>query len=240
MSAWLALFLGLLAAPRAQEPDDAAIRRLVEPLGAEFLGGGDAARHAREKIGKKGEDHLIRGLASNDHRIRRNCIELLAAFKSVKAMERAAEVFRSDEDASVRDAAFKLLQALGKDAEEHLIAALDSPALEHRRGAIQSLMDFKSEKCAEKMAALHEREPDMQTKALAFQCLQALAYQPFLLRCLKSPDAALRRDAFNGLAKAQGENVLAAVGELFAIETDPTVLDRAYNYLRDAKEKAQP
>ena len=223
-----------------QEPDDAAIRKLVEQLGADFLEERESARKALEKVGQKGEGRLIEGLASPDHRIRRNGLELLTAFKSRKALDRAAELFRSDEDGSVREAGFKLLQALGREAEEQLIAALDSPGVEHRKGAIQSLAEFKSEKCSEKMAALHEREQDKDVKAAAFQCLQSLGYQPFLLKCLKSPDPAIRRDAFNGLKKAQGHEVLAAVGALFAAEGDVAMIDQAFNYLRDAKEKAEP
>jgi HEAT repeat protein len=224
----------------SQEPDDAAIQKLVEQLGADFLEDRDAARKNLEKVGKKGEERLIGGLASPDHRIRRNCLELLTAFKSQKSMERAGELFRSDEDASVRDAGFRLLQSLGKDAEEHLIAALESPNALHRLGAIQSLASFNSGKCAEKMTVLHEREQDKEVKAAAFQCLQSLAYLPFLLKCLKSPDAALRRDSFNGLMKAQGDDVLAAVGALFAAESDAAVIDRAFTYLKDAKERAEP
>jgi HEAT repeat protein len=222
-----------------QEPDDAAIRKLVEQLGADFLEERESARKALEKVGQKGEGRLIDGLASPDHRIRRNCIELLTAFKSRKAMDRAAELFRSDEDGSVREAGFKLLQALGKEAEDHLIAALESPGAEHRKGAIQALAEFKSEKCADKMAALHEREQDKDVKAAAFQCLQSLGYQPFLLKCLASPDPAIRRDAFNGLKKAQGDEVLAAVGLLFSKEGDVAVIEQAFNYLRDAKDKAE-
>jgi HEAT repeat protein len=237
----LAAFWSCLWSPAwIQEPDDAAIQKLVEGLGADFLEERDAARKALEKVGKKGEARLIGGLASPDHRIRRNCLELLTAFKSVKSMERAGELFRSDEDASVRDAGFRLLQSLGKDAEELLIAALESPSAQHRLGAIQSLASFNSARCAEKMTALHEREQDKDVKAAAFQCLQSLGYLPFLLKCLKSPDPALRRDAFNGLMKAQGDEVLTAVGALFAAEADAAVIERAFIYLKDAKERAEP
>lgn len=238
----LSFLVALFLSAGSQEPDDATIRKLVDQLGADFLEEREAARRALEKVGRKGESRLIEGLGSPDHRIRRNCMELLAFFKSAKAMERASDLFRSDEDASVRDASFKLLQGLGKEAEEHLIAALDSPGLEHRRGAIQSLTEIKSEKCAEKMAALHDREQDKDLKAAAFRCMQALGKpaEAFLLRCLKSPDAALRRDALDGLKKSQEENVLAAVGGLFATETEVVVIDRAYLYLKDAAEKAEP
>ncbi|HXX92504.1 MAG TPA: hypothetical protein VEN81_02655, partial [Planctomycetota bacterium] len=111
MLAW-SLFWGCLwLGGHAQEPDEASIQRLVEQLGADFLEERDAARKALEKVGKKGELRLIAGLASNDHRIRRNCLELLTEIKSEKSMERGGELFRADEDASVRDAAFKLLQS---------------------------------------------------------------------------------------------------------------------------------
>lgn len=232
--------IALLGFLTIQDPDDAALRKLVEQLGADFLEERESARKGLEKHGAKAEARLVEGLSSPDHRIRRNCIELLTAFKSPKAVDRAADLFRTDEDASVRDSAFKLLQALGKAAEDHLIAALDSPALEHRRGAIQSLSEFKSERCAEKMAALHDREQDKDLKAAAFQCLQSLGKpaEPFLLRCLKSPDAPLRKDALNGLLKSQGPEILAAVGGLFAVETDPAVLDQAFAYLKGAEEKS--
>jgi HEAT repeat protein len=238
-----AAFWSLVAAAvpsTPQEPDDAALRKLVEQLGADFLEERDTARRTLEKAGRKAEDRLIDGLSSPDHRIRRNCLELLTAFKSSKALARTAELFRVDEDASVRDACFKLIQSLGKEAEEHLIAALDSPSLEHRRGAIQSLTEFKSEKCAEKMAALHDREQDKDVKAAAFRCLQAIGNAPILIRYLKSPDATIRRDALEGLRKSQGEDVLRAVGALFATEAENTVVDKAYEYLKGAGEKAEP
>lgn len=236
----VAALWSLLVLP-IQDPDDAGIRKLVDQLGADFLEEREAARKGLEKVGSKAEARLVEGLASADHRIRRNCLELLAAFKSVKALDRAAELFRSDEDASVRDAGFRLLQGLGKAAEDHLIAALESPNLEHRRGAIQSLSEFKSAKCAKQMAALHDREQDKDVKAAAFQCLQGLgkAAEPFLLGCLKSTDPALRRDALNGLLQSEAAEVLDAVGQLFASETDPPVIDRAFEYLKKSKEKAE-
>ena len=169
----LAALAGFLA-QAVQDPDDGTIRKLVDQLGADFLEEREAARKGLERLGSKAEVRLIEGLSSPDHRIRRNCLELLAAFKSPKALDRAADLFRADEDLTVRDAAFRLLQGLGKAAEDYLIAALESPTLEHRRGAIQTLSEIKSQKCAKEMAALHDREPDKDVKAAAFGCLQSM------------------------------------------------------------------
>jgi HEAT repeat protein len=238
----LAALAFLLPVPAQEEKvDDAAVKRLIDQLGADFLEERETARKALEKVGKQAEARLVEALAAPDHRVRKNSLELLTAFKSARARDRAAELFRGDEDGSVRDAAFRLLQALGKDAEDHLIAALDSPNPDHRRGAIQSLTEIKSEKSADRMAELHDREPDKEVKAAAFKCLQSLgqAAEPHLLRYLKSPDAGLRRDALEGLRKSQNEAVLAAVGQLFGAETEVPVINNAFEHLRAAGEKAE-
>jgi len=236
--------LTFLLPPCGQEEklDDAAVRKLIDQLGADFLEERETARKALEKSGKQAEARLVEALGVSDHRVRKNCLELLTAFKSSRARDRAAELLRVDEDGSVRDAAFRLLQALGKEAEDNLIAALESPNPDHRRGAVQSLTEIKSEKCADSMAKLHDREPDKEVKAAAFKCLQALgkAAEPYLLEYLGSPDAGLRRDALEGLRKSQNEKVLAAVGKLFAAETEVPVINNAFEHLRGAGEKAQP
>ncbi len=230
------------AQPQEEKPDDAVVRRLVEQLGADFLEEREGARKALEKAGKHAEARLVEALGSPDHRVRKACLDLLTTLKAAKALERGAALFKGDEDATVRDAAFKLLQALGKEAEDHLIAALDSPSVEHRRGALQSLMEFKSAKCVPKVFDLHEREADNDLKLAARNCVKALgpAAEPYLLRWLKSQDAALRKESLEGLRNSKDDAVLAAVGGLFAAESDLTVINAAFDQLRGAAEKAEP
>ncbi len=234
-------FLALLclALPALQD-DDAKVRKLIDQLGADFLEDREQARKELEKLGPAAEPRLIEALRSPDHRIRKVCLDLLVLTKSSKALARGTEIFKADEDESVRDAAFRLLQALGKEAEDALIGALSSANVEHRKGAVQSLAEMKSQKCAEAMAALHRREADAEVKAAAFQCLKSLGVKSFLLDCLESTDAPLRRDALEGLSKLPGDDVLSAVGRLFGKETEATVLNVAYDHLKAAGEKAEP
>ena len=233
-------FLAALCLALAPQDDDAKARKLIDQLGADFLEEREVARKELEKLGKAAEPRLIEALRSPDHRVRKVCLDLLVVAKSSKALARGTELFAGDEDESVRDAAFKLLQALGKEAEDALIGALSSANVEHRKGAVQSLAEIKSQKCAEAMAGLHRRETDAEVKAAAFQCLKALGVKSFLLDCLESPEAALRRDALEGLAKLSGDDVLAAVGRLFAKDADTGVLNVAYDHLKSAGEKAEP
>jgi HEAT repeat protein len=236
------LLVALLFLPSAQDLDDAAVRRLVEQLGADFLEEREAARKALEKAGKAAEGRLIEALGSSDHRVRKIGLELLTVLKSSKALERGAALFKGDEDATVRDAAFKLLQALGKEAEDSLIAALDSPNVDHRRGALQTLMEFKSVKCVPKVFDMHERESDNDIKIAARNCVKALgpAAETYLLVWLKSADAALRKESLEGLRSSKSEEVLSAVGALFAAESDVSVINAAFDQLRAAGEKAEP
>jgi HEAT repeat protein len=235
--------IALLSLLGIQDPaqDQTRLRKLIEELGADFLEERESARRGLEKAGAQAEALLIEGLGHPDYRVRRNCLELLTTQKSQKALARSAQLFQSDEDASVKDAAFKLLQALGKEAEEPLIAALDSPSLEHRRGAIQTLSSFKSQKCAEKMAALHDREQDKETKGAALSCLKGLGKpaEAFLLKYLASTDPVLRREALEGLGKSASEEVLQAVGRLFRAETDDKTIDKAFEYLQSAGARSE-
>ncbi len=232
-------FLGLALAAPWQE-DDGKARRLIEQLGADFLEEREQARKELEKLGKAAEARLVDALRSPDHRVRKVCLELLAVLKSSKALARGAELFKGDEDESVRDAAFLLLQALGREAEDPLIAALSSSRVEHRKGAVRSLAEMKSEKCAEAMAELHRREGDPELKSAAFQCLKSLGVKPFLLECLGSADPALRRDALEGLARLPGDDVLEAVGRLFGRESEASVLGPAFDYLKASGGKSEP
>jgi HEAT repeat protein len=235
------LWVLLLGAAPVQD-DEASLRRLIEQMGGDFLEERDAARKSLEKAGAKAEPLLIEGLGSGDFRIRKGCLELLTTLKSAKALARASALFKGDEDPTVRDVAFRLLQSLGAQAEDALIEALGSASLEHRRGAVQTLGEIKSSKCAGPMAALHDRETDKDVKAAAFKCIQGLgaAAEPHLLRYLGSTDAALRKDSLEGLRKSASDKVLAEVGRLYVAETDLGVINSAFEHLRSAGGKAEP
>src|SRR5205085_6520042 len=112
--------------------------------------------------------------------------------------------------------------ALGKDAEEGLIGALANPNAEFRRGAIQSLTEFKSQKCVGKIAELYDRETDRTVKDLAWKCLLSTgkAAEPYLVKYLQDQDAAIRKDALMGLRGSQDEQTLAAVAKQFEQETE--------------------
>lgn len=234
-----AVLLLALAGPLSAQ-DEAALRRWVEQLGADFLEERQAARQALEKAGARAEGVLLKALGSPDHRVRGAALELLTALKSAAALGAARAIFESDDDPGVRDAAFRLLRALGPAAEEALIAALRSPRPEHRAGALQSLTEFKSARAARDVAELHDREEDPEVKAAALKCLQSLGppAEPFLLKYLGSPDAALRREALEGLRSSANPEVLEAAGKLFARETEIPVLNAAFDFLREAGPRA--
>jgi HEAT repeat protein len=225
-----------------EQADDSRIRALIEQLGADFLEEREPARKALEQAGKSAEPRLVEALSHNDHRVRRSCLDLLLALKSTAALKRASELFGGDEDPTVRDAAFRLLQALGKDAEDALIGALASPQAEYRRGAIQALSGFQSQKCVAKVAALYDREQDDATKKAAWKCLLSAgkAAEPHLLKYLQDPDANIRKDALSGLKASQDDQTLAAVAKLFIQESEDLPLHHAFEFLQRAGPKAEP
>ncbi len=234
----------LLALLSGQEDklDPARIGKLVEQLGADFLEDRESARKALEKAGASAEAHLIGALGSSDYRVRKACVDLLRGMKSEAALPRLAEVFRNDDDMTVRDAAFDYLRQIGRGAEDQLIAALASDRLRYRQGAVDALTDMMSVKCAAEMNALFEREQDRAIKDKAFEYLRKAGKpaEPFLLKLLSHPDAAVRLGALRGLKEARSDEVLASVGKLFLIETDGQTLLEAYDGLRAAGEKSEP
>jgi HEAT repeat protein len=239
----LAAVLACLAfSPQDEALDDKKLRALIEQLGADFLEERDPARKALEKAGKSAEPRLIDALGHADHRVRRSCLELLTLLKSTAALKRATDLFNVDEDPTVRDAAFRLLQSLGKDGEDSLIAALGSPQFEYRRGAIQTLAEIKSQKCVEKVAALVDRETDKVTKDAAWRCLLSLgkASEPYVVKFLGDADPGIRKDALGALRGSQDDQTMAAVAKLFEQETDEAPLHQAYDFLLKAGPRAEP
>lgn len=227
---------------QAQSPDDEKIRGTIERLGADFLEERDTARAVLEKLGKSVEPSLIQALSHPDYRVRRTCLELLLPLKSSRALKRATEIFTSDEDPTVRDAAFRLLQSLGMEAEDSIITALASPNAEYRLGAIRSLQDLKSQKCAEKIAELYDRETDKKVKGQAWKCLMSLgsSAEPYLLKYLQDPDREVRRDALLGLRDSTDDRTIAGIGKAFEAETEQGPLDQAYEDLVHAGLRAEP
>jgi len=223
-------------------PDDAKIRGLIEQLGADFLEEREPARKALEKAGKTAEPRLIDGLSNPDHRVRRACLELLTPLKSTPAVRRANDLFALDDDAAVRDAAFRLLQALGREAEDFLIGALSSPNPEFRKGALQSLAELRSVKAVTRIAELVDHETDSEVKKAAWKCLLASGKtaEPHLRKYLRDPDPGLRRDALQSLTGSTDPETIAAIVALFAQETDDAPLEQAYTFLVASPSHAEP
>ena len=241
MTGLIAVLACLAFCPQEEGLDDAKLRTLIELLGADFLEEREPARRALEKAGKAAEPRLVESLSHADHRVRRSCLELLTLLKSKAAMKRASELFNADEDPTVRDAAFRLLQSLGKDGEDALIAALSSPQFEYRKGAIQSLSEFKSQKCVGKIAELVDRETDKGVKDAAWKCLLSLgkAAEPHLVKFLGDADPMIRKDAVAGLRGSQDEPTIAAVAKLFEQEAEEAPLHQAYDFLQRAGSRAE-
>jgi HEAT repeat protein len=225
-----------------EPPDDAKILSLIEQLGADFLEEREPARKALEKAGKAAETRLVEGLSHADHRVRRGCLELLTPLRSPVALKRAGDLFALDDDPAVREAAFHLLRALGKDAEEPLIGALGSPSPEFRRGAVETLSAIRSPKCIEKIADLYDRETERSVKEAAWKCLieAGKAAEPRLLKYLRNPDAVVRKDVLQSLRGSTEEATVAAVIQLFGAETDDAPLDQAYLFLLGTQDRAEP
>lgn len=242
MTGLVAVLACLAFTPQDEALDDAKLKSLIELLGADFLEEREPARKALEKAGKSAEPRLIEGLSHADHRVRRSCLELLTVLKSTAALKRASDLFTLDEDPTVRDAAFRLIQALGKDAEDSLIAALSNPQFEYRKGAIQALSEFKSQKCVGKIAELVDRESDKGVKDAAWKCLLSLgkAAEPYLVRFLGDADSGIRKDALTGLRGSQDDQTLAAVAKLFDQEAEEQPLHQAYEFLLRAGSRAEP
>ena len=242
MTGLVAVLACLAFSPQDETLDDAKLKTLIEQLGADFLEEREPARKTLEKAGKSAEPLLIGSLGHADHRVRRSCLELLTLLKSTAALKRASELFNIDEDPTVRDAAFRLLQSLGKDGEDSLIAALTSPQFEYRRGAIQSLAEFKSQKCVAKIAELVDRETDKGVKDAAWKCLLSLgkAAEPYLVKFLGDADPVVRKDALSGLRGSTDDQTATAVAKLFEQEAEEQPLHQAYEFLLRAGTRAEP
>ena len=237
-----AAVLGLALGLQEPAPDDATIRSLIDQLGADFLEEREPARKALERAGKAAEPRLVDGLSNPDHRVRRSCLELLMALKSPLALRRAADLFVQDDDPAVREAAFRLLQSIGRDAEDALIAALSSPNPKFREGAVQSLAELRSLKALARIADLVDRETEKPVKEAAWKCLLSggKAAEPYLRKYLRDPDPAVRRDALQSLNGSTNPETVSAVVALFAKETDDAPLDQAYLFLKSNPEQAEP
>jgi len=237
----------LLAVGLIQDPTDEEIRKWIQGLGAEYLEEREEARKKLAALGTKAEDPLIEALTDSEYRIRRGAIELLVGMKSTKAVKIVSEIFRNaQEDRTVRMSAFAYLRGAGKDAEDALIEALENEERAFRLGAVQTLKEIRSERCAEKVAELYDRESEKEIKDAAFDCLKNIGKpaQPFLLKLLASTDGAVRLGALEGLRNINAEKkdpeVIDRIGKLFVAETDGTVLGRAYDFLKESGEKAVP
>lgn len=240
---------GLLAvlaclAPVAQEEtlDEAQMRALIEQLGADFLEEREPARKRLEQARKSAEPLLVESLGHGDHRVRRTCLELLTILKSTAALKRASDLFQGDDDPTVRETAFRLIQALGQAGEDALIAALASPQLEYRRGAIQSLTEFRSQKCVEKVAGLYDRETEKTVKDAAWKCLLSVgrAAEPYLVKYLGDPDATVRTGALTGLMGSEDGRTFEAVAKLFVQESDEGPRQKSFEFLQRAGLRAEP
>lgn len=235
----------VLAAMLLGAQDAEEIRKWIQQLGADYLEEREEAKKKLAAVGRKAEDPLIEALASQDYRVRRACLELLVGMKSTKAVKPVAEIFRkADEDRTVRQAAFEYLCGAGKEAEDVLIDALASEERAFRLGAVQKLREMRSEKCAEKVAELYDREQEKDIKDAAFDCLKNIGKpaQPYLVKLLASGDASVRNGAIDGLRNINKESkdadVIEKIGALFAAEGDSTVLNNAYAFLRECGERA--
>ncbi len=221
--------------------DDGKIRQLIEQLGADFLEEREPARKALEKAGKAAEPRLIDGLSHADHRVRRACLEILSPLKSSAALKRSTDLFNQDDDPAVREAAFHLLQSLGREAEEAMIAALSSPNPEFRRGAVSTLTDYQSAKGIEKVAELYDRETEKTVKDAAWNSLKVAgkAAVVYLRKYLRDPDPAVRREALQSLRGCADDETVTAVVTLFGQEADDGPLDQAFLFLLPIPEKAE-
>lgn len=237
MVAWLAL----ATAGQEEALDDAKVRSLIEQLGADFLEEREPARKALEKAGKIAETRLVEGLSHPDHRVRRGCLELLAPLRSLIALKRAGDLFALDEDPGVKESAFRLLQSLGKDAEDAMIGALGSPNPEFRRGAVQALSELRSAKSVVKIADLYDRETDRTVKDAAWKCVISAGKlgESRLLKYLRDPEAAVRREALASLRGSTEEGTIAAVLQLFGQEADDGPLDQAFLFLLQNEGRAE-
>jgi HEAT repeat protein len=222
----------LLAA--ALQSDAERIPRWVERLGADFLEDRRAAAASLKAAGPAAHEVLLGALGSADFRVRRAALELLAPHALPRIREKAAELFRTDEDAEVRRAAFAALRVLGAGAEAELLEALKSPAAEFRRGAVESLEPLRSPRAAKPLAALFGVETEKGIKELAFKALVGLgaAAEDFLVKCLASAEPKERREAMAALKDVSSPAVLKGVGELFSQGLDEDLLEPAADYLR--------
>jgi HEAT repeat protein len=235
----VAAFALLLA---TQDVDEARLKELIGRLGGDFLDEREEARKGLEAAGKGAEKALIEALGDGDPRVRRGCLLLLVKLSSAAALPRAAALFKGDEDPGVVDAAFTLIRALGKAAENELIEALSAPAAEHRRGAVEAIGEHKLAKAADKLDRMEEADPDAETKEKAMNVLLVLgpAAEPALIRRLDAPDEGRRARAYQGLKDSKSPEALEAVGKRFPIETSKECVDVGYDILRAAGAKAEP
>ncbi len=226
-----------------EPPSDERIKTLIDQLAADYEDERVAARKELDGCAQKAEPHLVEGLKKADHRIKKGCLELLAVIKSQLAVDASSGLFRNEEEEkTVRQAAFDYLRATGKLAEDVMIEALDSAEQKWRREALLHLTQCKSEKCAEKVALLYDKDPDKAMKQAAFACLQQIGKpaQPFLLKLLASQDAEVRQGALTGLCNiGVSDETFEPVAKLFLADQAEGALNEAARFLDLAGERSE-
>ncbi|MBI4563800.1 MAG: HEAT repeat domain-containing protein [Planctomycetes bacterium] len=203
------------------------------------------ARESIEKAGLRAESHLIEALNHPDYRVRKVSLEILTKWGSRKAVDKAIAIFKSpEEDRYVQAAAFRYLERCGKDdVEDLMIGALESPEAEYRKGAVEALMRMKSARCAEKAAALYEREQDREIKEGARELLQSIGdpAKPHLFRLLNATDSDVRLGAVKTLRGmgAPASELMEPFSDLLRTESDERVARESFEVLEEAGAAAE-
>lgn len=168
--------------------------------------------------GEPAEEYLIKALDRKGPIYKKGALEKLREFKSVRAMDRAYEIYATDEDQKVKEAAFQLLKALGLNAKKYLIKLISDPNnAQIRKESIQGLMEVRDDEVIRAVGTQLKAEVDDQAMMEAFKYLRACPadkVEGYLIDSLESQNPKVQTEALTALAEVKSTRALDKVSEV--------------------------
>jgi HEAT repeat protein len=194
--------------------------------------------------GEKAEETFIEALDHPEETFRSGALEVLTTIKSVKAVPKAATLFDREASKGVKDRIFALLRAVGETARPHFIKFLGNADAAVRQEALTALVDMQTpaEDLVEPVTKLLKMEvtPGILASAFEVYARAGAKAMPHLLEALRSPTAAVRKQALDAVVKERTEGALEGVSELYHRETAEDVRAVARDYLVGQGLRAEP
>lgn len=171
-----------------------------------------------KNAGEAAEDYLIKALDREGPIYKKGALEKLRDIKSVRAMDRAYEIYSKDEEQKIKEAAFQLLKALGLNAKKYLIKLISDPNNPQvRKESIQGLMEVRDDEVIKAVGTQLKEEIDDQVMMEAFKYLRgcpAEKVEGYLIDSLDSQNMKVQTEALTTLAEVKSVKALDKVSDV--------------------------